>query len=60
MGAGYGMSTMTTDWTPEAQKDQEHLREGVCGCIMYTLYSCMNVYAVCAVCAYGGRVTVRG
>ena len=22
MGAGYGMSTMTTDRTPEAQKDQ--------------------------------------
>ena len=36
------------------------LREGVCGCIMYMLYSCMNVYAVYAVCAYGGRVTVRG
>ena len=26
MGAGYGMSTMTTDRTPEAQKDQDHIR----------------------------------
>ena len=40
-------------------KDQ---REGVYGCIVYTLYGCMSVYAVYAVYAVSGdrgRGTVR-